>query len=473
MSAIPRHIPTISIRYALPGVMTILITVAVLLTGLLAFRSGQDSVRILAHAISGEATTRIQDHVFEFLKTAALVDNLNLGAVQSGNLNLDNHEQLREYFFKQVKLSSAVPYAYYGAENGDFLGVDSNFGGSKPVFKIRDSKTAPDRVTYDLDDQGNPTKEIARAAYDPRTRPWYQAAVAAKGITWGQVYTSAAASLLVLSPATPVYDSTGKLKGVLSIDITLAEFTDFLRQLTISPNGKAFIIERNGDMVATSSKELPFTVNKSTGEQLRLKATDSTEPFIRSISNAIVAKYGSFDKIQQPEQFILDLNNDQQFVQVSPIKDSRGLDWLIVVAIPGSDFMESVYQNARTTAITGGIVLLVAVLLGYALASWIIRPVLTVTGVAANIEKQNYQLQPLDPVAGRSDELGHLARVVREMAQQVYQREQMLRQQVQELRIEIDEVKKAHQVAEITETEYFRDLSAKAQKLRQRGGSLP
>ncbi len=53
------------------------------------------------------------------------------------------------------------------------------------------------------------------------------------------------------------------------------------------------------------------------------------------------------------------------------------------------------------------------------------------------------------------------------MAWQVYAREQSLRQQVQDLRVEIDEVKKARQVAEITETEYFRDLCAKAQRLRQ------
>jgi hypothetical protein len=54
------------------------------------------------------------------------------------------------------------------------------------------------------------------------------------------------------------------------------------------------------------------------------------------------------------------------------------------------------------------------------------------------------------------------------MARQVYEREERLKQQVQELRIEIDEVKKARQVAEITETDYFRELSNKAQKFRER-----
>ena len=67
----------------------------------------------------------------------------------------------------------------------------------------------------------------------------------------------------------------------------------------------------------------------------------------------------------------------------------------------------------------------------------------------------------------RSDELGQMARVFERMAQEVYAREQSLRQQVQELRIEIDEVKKARQVAQLVNTDTFQELRVKAQKLRQ------
>jgi two-component system, cell cycle response regulator len=91
-----------------------------------------------------------------------------------------------------------------------------------------------------------------------------------------------------------------------------------------------------------------------------------------------------------------------------------------------------------------------------------------VTRAAAAVEEGAFELDSLNPVAARDDSLGQLARVFQNMARQVYAREQSLRQQVQELQIEIDEAKKARQVAEITETEYFRELRDKAQKLRQR-----
>ncbi len=93
-----------------------------------------------------------------------------------------------------------------------------------------------------------------------------------------------------------------------------------------------------------------------------------------------------------------------------------------------------------------------------------------VTRAAAAVEAGTLAVETLDGVAQRDDSLGQLARVFQTMARQVYEREARLKKQVQELRIEIDEVKKAHQVAEITDTDYFRRLSEKAARLRERQG---
>ena len=52
------------------------------------------------------------------------------------------------------------------------------------------------------------------------------------------------------------------------------------------------------------------------------------------------------------------------------------------------------------------------------------------------------------------------------MALEVAARERRLQAQVTQLKIEIDEARTAKQVAAITDTDYFRDLQAKAAKLR-------
>lgn len=90
-----------------------------------------------------------------------------------------------------------------------------------------------------------------------------------------------------------------------------------------------------------------------------------------------------------------------------------------------------------------------------------------VTHAAAAVEAGEFAAEMLADVSTRPDELGQLARVFQRMAQEIAAREEQLKQQIQVLRIEIDEVKKSRQVAEITETDYFQDLQEKAKILRR------
>src|SRR5438270_11859668 len=97
-----------------------------------------------------------------------------------------------------------------------------------------------------------------------------------------------------------------------------------------------------------------------------------------------------------------------------------------------------------------------------------LQQVKQVTNAAAAIKANTFQPESLDEVARRGDELGQLALVFQEMARQVYAREQQLQQQVQQLRIEIDQERRASEVAEITESDYFQQLLGKAEELRNR-----
>lgn len=100
-----------------------------------------------------------------------------------------------------------------------------------------------------------------------------------------------------------------------------------------------------------------------------------------------------------------------------------------------------------------------------------LQQVAHVTAAAAAVEAGQFTLTSLDEVAARPDALGQLGRVFQRMAREVDAREQSLKQQVQELRIQIDEAKKVREVAEITESDYFRDLQERARHLRNIAGS--
>ncbi len=110
---------------------------------------------------------------------------------------------------------------------------------------------------------------------------------------------------------------------------------------------------------------------------------------------------------------------------------------------------------------------LAAVGLALWLAWGISRPVSRLTLAAGSLEQGRYEPAGLAAEMRRRDDLGQLARVFDRMAQEVKSREERLRSEVQALRIEIDQSRKTHQVAEITETEYFQKLRAKARDLRK------
>jgi DNA-binding response OmpR family regulator len=91
-----------------------------------------------------------------------------------------------------------------------------------------------------------------------------------------------------------------------------------------------------------------------------------------------------------------------------------------------------------------------------------------VTTAAAAVETGGFDEDTLNAVAARSDALGQLARVFQRMGREVEAREARLKSQVQQLKIEIDEVRKAKQVEEVTESDYFQALQQRANDLRRR-----
>jgi HAMP domain-containing protein/DNA-binding phage protein len=161
---------------------------------------------------------------------------------------------------------------------------------------------------------------------------------------------------------------------------------------------------------------------------------------------------------------------DGRFLKVAaPITDAKGtVTGGTLLAIPVERVEDALRQQLQLTALVAAVVLSVGLLVSAILARRVTQPVANLTAAAADIEAETFEVEKLTAIAQRPDELGQLARVFQRMAREVYAREQQLKQEVQQLRIEIDEVKKARQVAEITETEYFQHLREHAREIRER-----
>lgn len=158
------------------------------------------------------------------------------------------------------------------------------------------------------------------------------------------------------------------------------------------------------------------------------------------------------------------------FSGYAPIVDENGQGVAIVgIDMEAQDVLTIQNRIRQTSLFTFVGVLLALPVAVFLISSTITNPLRHVTNAARSLESgERFQEAQLASVMKGNDELAHLARVFSKMAIEIQGREEKLKRQVEELRIEIDEVKKARHVEEIVESDYFKQLQANAQALRQR-----
>jgi PAS domain S-box-containing protein len=394
---------------------------AVGLTGWLSLRNGRIAVNDVATQLRAEVTSRIQQHIHSYIETPHQINQLNLNAISLGILNVQDEVSLLSYFSKQLQTFDKISYIQFGSEQKTFTGVERLDNGKLQV-RISNQSTGYNFYSYAPSEFGDAIELLKTTPnFDPRTRPWYIAPARAGKPIWTKIYTYFDSPKLAITAAQPVYDKDNKLIGILGSDLTLSNINQFLESLKIGKSGQTFIIERSGQLVANSTPEPPFIV--SNGVPKRIAATQSNNVLIRSTARYLTQRFGDLSKIDSSRQLDFAIDGKRQFLQVTPFSDSRGLDWLIVVAVPEADFMERINDNTRYTILLCFGALVVATALGSVTSRWIVMPIQRLSKAAEALSRGEWDLMAVDPrlIASveREDEVGVLARSFNTMACQL------------------------------------------------------
>ncbi|NET77163.1 response regulator [Okeania hirsuta] len=417
------------------------IVTAVGLVGYFSFTNGRQSVETLASKLTLEISTRIQQHVLDYLDKSHQVLRITNDAITSGNFDLYDFGAIRLYFWQIVKDQEWETDLFFSNEEGEFINVDINPESGDIVLRILTTATQPLRETYLLDERANISKLLKIRKYDPHIRPWYRAAEKIGEPTWSSIYPSFSDknTSLDIAAVKPIFDSDDNLIGVLGNETRLTEMTQFLNNLKISPNGKSFIMEHSGNLIASSEDIEPFVITKINGERNieRLHAFDSNNVVVSATATHLEKMFGSLEKVNRSKQFSFLINKKWYYASVIPVKDGRGIDWLVVVVVPESDFMEKIDANTRTTILLSITALIIAILVGIFTAYWITRPILQVNSAAKKIAEGKWENQ-LD--IDRGDEVGELAQSFNRMATQLKNSFETLEAKNQELK-KLDRIK--------------------------------
>ncbi|TAE95257.1 MAG: HAMP domain-containing protein, partial [Oscillatoriales cyanobacterium] len=394
-----------------PFLVQIVGTVGVV--GWLSFQNGQRAVNDVAAQLRGETSARIKDRIENYMSIPHIVNHLNVQGIKLGQLNLEDKPKLELHFLEQIQYFDSISIIYTGKENGYHSGAIRTK--DRIMISAADSSTGNKLARYTADSQGNRVKliEISPQKYDPRSRPWYIAAALAKKPIWSPIYTDFLTRELAITAALPIYDNAGKLLGVAGSDLLFSKIKEFLVSLKIGKSGQTFVMERSGMLIATSTPGKEFAMEGK--EAKRIKASASENPIIRQTAQHLEKSYQNLAKINNSQQLAFDVDGKRNFIQVTPFQDDRGLDWLIVVVVPESDFMQQINANTRSTFLLSVAALIGATILGILTAKWVVRPILKLNAAAQALARNEWDTKL---ALNREDELGELAAAFNSMAEQ-------------------------------------------------------
>jgi len=375
----PTLLQTLLVTFVLP----------LLLTGVsieyLAWKQAQRAAEELVWQLQDEVGDRITERITHLSAAPEIATFRIARAMRRGDLDPNNVRGWKTYMADQSQFLEELSIIYFGNQQGDFVNLQQRFDLPDQV-SFRDGQQLERVERHDLIPGDDYVFEQETQRFDARVRPWYTDAIAAGEPTWTEPYqffvnTSARSAQDQLVEAIgitfvlPYYSEFGlqadeeedflleekadrTLVGVIGADFTLDDISSYLNRLKISEGGEAFILNTEGQLLASSHTEEVFA------SRTELPSFDDTSNVLIKETGAFLqAQFQDFKNINSTEPLLFKIDGKRQLLQVRPYQDTYGLEWLVVVAVPESDFLGPIQDDIKmrlllSHVLVGGMLLL-------------------------------------------------------------------------------------------------------------------
>jgi len=238
--------------------------------------------------------------------------------------------------------------------------------------------------------------------YDPRQRPWYKTAMASPGKPIRTAaYYWAQDDATYVSTVRTVTNKLGTPGGVVSIDVTLKQLTEIVKQIKLGESGYLMLMENSGNLLVDPKQpEHNFKALGSLGS-----------------GYADLAKAGK-------GLVEVDINGEHYMANVWP---SEQLGWTFIGLIKQSEVMASANQLTWLVAIIAAVLAVIFAIVGASFASLIVRPIRSVASGLEGIAQgegdltQNLQIRGSDETAQLANWFNQFLGAIRSLIQHIGQ----------------------------------------------------
>ncbi len=419
----PLRIHKIRNAVVVPLVAMFLITVASVTS--LVYFDNQRMVRVVLGELQQTMQRLVANELNSRLERAILLNDVNEGAFQTGILNLRSPENRERYFANMLANIDGASMAYVALPDGSFYGSRRNAEGD--VENVRNNaETSGNSEYYGTDADGDNTKLVQVVQkFDPRTRPWYKAAVARKGIAFGTIYSHFVFKEPTLTVSFPAYEGSD-LVGVFGVDYLMTWLGETMRKLPVGPNGQVFIMDEHGLLVATTTGEEIFRVVD--GKSSNIPALASQNEVTRNVAEL--------------------LSSGQDFANQKTVLDGKtylvgleaylygDLKWQLCTIICENDFLQAFQQALLRTILGVSFLSMIFILFAIYMGRHISQPVLKLNTGMMMLRDGEYE--PV-PYAGHLVELKELTDGFNEMGTALSTHVDTLEAEVKKRTVELEE----------------------------------
>lgn len=270
-------------------------------------------------------------------------------------LNKDKPQAILDILIAKTREESDIAWIYYGTD-----AFDPHFTAVKDGY----TKTANGGYYVDAD-QWNPEPDFVWPS-----RPWFVRARDVDEAVMSDPYVDALTGEIVVSLSRSVRDDTGRLLGVLALDMYISRLTEVVSVQKFTPTSKTYMIDAKGSFITHEEKSLVLKLDDPAGNIF------SPGSPLQAMNAAILDSPETWDRSRAKNLYWA-------------ARRIPRTSWTIVTYGAYSDIARPVVEFYRTLLAIMGAALLVAVLFALAEARAISAPIEQLKRGALELAKGN------------------------------------------------------------------------------------
>lgn len=336
---------------------------------------------------------RVSERLSSKISFLTIINQLNEEAIAADPELLKDFDKLSLRFWRQLR-SFPVDYINYGSEDGSFIGIEKSEEGS---FFHNEDSTRLGRgkmFVFSMSPIGQRLRQedVIPGMSTTHQEAWYVDTVKAGKPTWSKIYPwEDQPDTFSISYNAPIFNQKEKLIGVVGVDMLINKLSKWLQEAWKDQSGLALIVEKNGDIVASSE---PKIVLVRSGKIIRRANTQELKnPIAKSLSSQFFS--------QKNKKLLINTNNlNQKLVKIpdqtaqhfvlraTPWGQEFGLDWFLITGTSVDQEVSTAERNLLLMIFISIAALLTALAINRRLINALLTPLGALTSASQSTEHQ-------------------------------------------------------------------------------------